>query len=79
MEWSAGTVKLKNLTIHYYRGGADSRDRPPIVLAHGITDNGMCWNRLASVLSEDYDVIAIDARGHGRGLPKIATQLDDAC
>jgi pimeloyl-ACP methyl ester carboxylesterase len=35
------------------------------VLAHGATDNGLCWTRLARALESDYDVIMPDARGHG--------------
>lgn len=36
-----------------------------LLLAHGITDNGLCWTRLAKALEPDYDVIMFDARGHG--------------
>jgi pimeloyl-ACP methyl ester carboxylesterase len=35
------------------------------VLAHGITDNGLCWSRLAEVLAQNYEVVMFDARGHG--------------
>ena len=38
----------------------------PIVLAHGVTDAGPCWTRVAEALAPDYDVIMVDARGHGR-------------
>lgn len=47
----------------YYRtGGA----KPPLVLVHGWTTNARCWSELAAALAPDYDVIAYDARGHGR-------------
>jgi pimeloyl-ACP methyl ester carboxylesterase len=36
-----------------------------VVLLHGVTDNGLCWERLARALAPDYDVIMPDARGHG--------------
>ncbi len=36
-----------------------------VVLAHGVTDDGLCWSPVAEVLASDYDVIMIDARGHG--------------
>jgi pimeloyl-ACP methyl ester carboxylesterase len=39
--------------------------KPPVVLAHGITDNGLCWSRLARALDDEYDLIMVDARGHG--------------
>jgi pimeloyl-ACP methyl ester carboxylesterase len=58
----AGDVTVNGVKIHYYRTGTD---RPPIVLAHGITDNGLCWSRLAKVLAQNYEVVMIDARGHG--------------
>ena len=38
----------------------------PIVLAHGVTDDGLCWTPVAEALAPDYDVIMVDARGHGR-------------
>jgi N-formylmaleamate deformylase len=60
--WSSGEVIANGITIHYYRTGGD---RPPLVLAHGFSDNGLCWTRVTQVLEQDYDVIMPDARGHG--------------
>lgn len=57
-----GHVDVKGTKIHYYR---TSDDKPNIVFLHGITDNGMCWSRLAFYLEQYFDVILIDARGHG--------------
>jgi len=37
-----------------------------MVLSHGITDDGPCWTPVAEVLSAQYDVIMVDARGHGK-------------
>jgi pimeloyl-ACP methyl ester carboxylesterase len=48
--------------IHYHRTGGD---KPPLVLSHGFSDNGLCWTRAAQVLEKDYDLIMPDARGHG--------------
>lgn len=60
--WSQGDVITNGIRMHYYRtGGA----KPPIVLCHGFSDNGLCWTRVAKALEADYDVIMIDARGHG--------------
>jgi pimeloyl-ACP methyl ester carboxylesterase len=52
------------------------------VLAHGVTDDGLCWTPVAEALVPDYDVIMVDARGHGRseatdGGYDAATQADD--
>jgi N-formylmaleamate deformylase len=61
--WQSDDVQVNGLRLHYTRtGGA----RPPVVLAHGFSDDGLCWTPVAEVLAPDYDVIMIDARGHGR-------------
>lgn len=39
---------------------------PPVVLAHGVTDDGTCWTEVATNLAVDHDVVMVDARGHGR-------------
>ncbi|MEM7134815.1 MAG: alpha/beta hydrolase [Chloroflexota bacterium] len=62
-EWSEGSIETNGVTLHYYRTGGE---KPPLVLSHGITDNGLCWTRAALVLQEQYDVIMVDARGHGQ-------------
>lgn len=36
-----------------------------MVLAHGLSDSGRCWRRLARILAVDHDVVCYDARGHG--------------
>ena len=61
-KWTSGDVVANGIKIHYNRTGGD---KPPVVLAHGFTDNGLCWTRAAQVLEQDYDVIMYDARGHG--------------
>ncbi|MEW6272125.1 MAG: alpha/beta hydrolase [Thermodesulfobacteriota bacterium] len=38
---------------------------PPVVLLHGMFDNGRGFDLLAPLLAERFRVIAIDARGHG--------------
>jgi pimeloyl-ACP methyl ester carboxylesterase len=61
--WPAGDIEVNGLRLHYTRtGGA----KPPVVLAHGVTDDGLCWTPVAEVLAPEYDVIMVDARGHGR-------------
>lgn len=35
------------------------------MLSHGLTDNGLCWSRLAATLAGEFDVVMLDARGHG--------------
>ena len=61
--WQSGDVLVKDLRLHYTRtGGA----KPPVVLAHGFSDDGLCWTPVTEVLEPDYDVIMVDARGHGQ-------------
>jgi pimeloyl-ACP methyl ester carboxylesterase len=60
--WKSHFIEVNGITLHYYRSGGA---KPPLVLVHGITDNALCWTRLAHQLESDYDLILLDARGHG--------------
>ena len=60
--WQTGDVETNGIRLHYARTGGLL---PPVVLAHGITDDGLCWSPLAEELASDYDLIMVDARGHG--------------
>lgn len=60
--WPDAYVNTNGIRIHYSRTGGD---KPPVVLLHGITDNGLCWRRVAAVLEDRYDLIMVDGRGHG--------------
>jgi len=62
MAWTEGDVNVRGVRLHYYRRGSGR----PVVLAHGFSDNGLCWDRVATVLESRYDVIAYDARFHGQ-------------
>ena len=61
--WQSAKIPANGINIHYTRTGGD---KPPVVLAHGFSDDGLCWTPVAEILAEDYDVIMVDARGHGR-------------
>jgi pimeloyl-ACP methyl ester carboxylesterase len=37
-----------------------------VILAHGLSGNGMCWRRVADELAQRFDVTAYDARSHGK-------------
>lgn len=60
--WATGDVTANRIGTRYYRTGGGG---PAVVLAHGITDNGLCWTALAEELQQDHDVVMYDARGHG--------------
>jgi len=62
-KWSDGYVTTNGLKIHYYRTGGD---KPKVVFNHGAGDDGLCWTRVVKELENNYDVIMIDARGHGK-------------
>jgi pimeloyl-ACP methyl ester carboxylesterase len=63
-DWTEGDVDSTGFSVHFYRTGRG--DKPPLVLAHGLTDNGLCWARTASVLEASFDVVMVDARNHGQ-------------
>ncbi len=65
MQWSEFDIEVNGTLLHAYRRGA-GRGSVPLVLAHGFTDNGLCWQRVADRLHDDFDLIAFDARCHGR-------------
>ncbi len=50
--------------VHYVRGGTPGK--PALVLAHGFSDHGLCWQEAAEDLAADYDIYLPDAIGHGR-------------
>ncbi|MBA2596419.1 MAG: alpha/beta hydrolase [Chloroflexia bacterium] len=62
-EWKSGFVEANGIRLHYTRTGGDA---PPLVLAHGVTDAGLCWSPVAAALAQEFDVIMVDARGHGK-------------
>lgn len=61
-EWFTGDVIANGIKTCYTRTGGD---KPPLLMAHGASDNGLCWTRVSKVLQPDHDVIMYDARGHG--------------
>ena len=62
LEYTQDDVKINGISIHYYRTGGG---KPPFILLHGASDNGLCWTPVAELLAERYDVIMPDAQGHG--------------
>jgi 2-succinyl-6-hydroxy-2,4-cyclohexadiene-1-carboxylate synthase len=49
-------------TLHADRTGRG----PRLVMVHGFTQNRRCWGPVAGRLSEDHELVLIDAPGHGR-------------
>ena len=70
LEYTEHDINTGGVKTHYYRTGGD---KSPFILLHGATDNGLCWTRVAEMLSARYDVIMPDALGHG-----LSDRLDPA-
>lgn len=61
--WQSEQTEVAGVRLHVTRtGGA----KPAVVLLHGVTDSGLCWTPVAELLAPAYDVIMLDARGHGQ-------------
>jgi N-formylmaleamate deformylase len=60
--WQSGTVPVAGGYLAYHRTGGSG---PALVLSHGLTDNGLCWSRFATALADEFDIVMLDARGHG--------------
>lgn len=73
--WTDGYVIANGIRIHYWRTGGDM---PPLVMAHGFSDDGRCWTNLAKELADRYDIILPDARGHGLSDPPAPSDAADA-
>jgi pimeloyl-ACP methyl ester carboxylesterase len=61
--WREGDVFANGIRQHYYRTGGE---KPKLLLLHGFNEYGLSWLRVAKELEGDYDIIMLDARGHGR-------------
>jgi pimeloyl-ACP methyl ester carboxylesterase len=66
--------------MHYWRTGGAGKT--PLVMAHGSSDDGLCWTNLAKELENSFDIVMIDARGHGLSDPPkpndpVDVQADD--
>jgi pimeloyl-ACP methyl ester carboxylesterase len=64
--WTEGWVMANGIRMHYWRTGGD---KPPMIMAHGYSDTGLCWTSIAQELDDQYDIILPDARGFGHTDP----------
>ena len=61
--WNSEFIQSNGIKLHYTRtGGA----HPIMVLLHGFSDDGLCWSPIADHLQHAWDLIMVDARGHGK-------------
>lgn len=73
--WTEGYLMANGIRIHYWRTGGN---KPVMVMAHGSSDDGLCWTNLAKEFTADFDIIMFDARGHGLSDAPQATDPVDA-
>ncbi|WP_196782002.1 alpha/beta fold hydrolase [Acinetobacter shaoyimingii] len=60
---STKTVHVSNITWTYSEGG--SKDKPTLLLIHGLDSNRDSWNEVARSLTKQYHVIVPDLPGSG--------------
>ncbi len=63
--WQSGFIHTNGIRLHYTRTGHADGAKPPLIMAHGFSDDGLCWTSVAQSLEADYDIVMLDARGHG--------------
>ena len=61
--WSEGDIFANGIRQRCYRTGGEN---PPLLLLHGFNEYGLTWLRVSKELEQDYNIIMLDARGHGR-------------
>jgi pimeloyl-ACP methyl ester carboxylesterase len=74
--WTDGYVTANGIRLHYWRTGGAGK--PVLVLAHGSSDDALCWTNFAKELTARYDIVLYDARGHGLSDPPAASDGPDA-
>ena len=61
MTSGTGFIDVADGRLHYTRSGGGS----PVLLMHPLALSGAVWGEFAERLATRFDVIALDARGHG--------------
>ncbi len=64
MDWQANDLRISDRVTHYYRNG--NTGKPTLVFCHGFSDNGLCWHKVAFALTQQFDIVLLDARNHGQ-------------
>lgn len=54
-------IETDEVEINAVRGGSG----PPVLLLHGYPQTHAMWDRVTSILAEDFTVVAADLRGYG--------------
>jgi N-formylmaleamate deformylase len=62
-QWGSSKVEINGSLLNIVHAGTEGKQA--MVLVHGFSDNGLCWQREAQALQDDYDIRMPDMRGHG--------------
>jgi pimeloyl-ACP methyl ester carboxylesterase len=62
---SSHTIAVNGIQLHYQKSGKGE----PLLLLHGWTQTSAFWKPYITLFEKDYEVYAIDLRGHGRSTP----------
>jgi pimeloyl-ACP methyl ester carboxylesterase len=80
--WKGGFLYVNEVRLHYWRtpGGSrpDGTPKPVIVLSHGMGDNGLSWWYFLGELTDQFELVSIEARGHGLSDPPTDETPPDA-
>lgn len=56
-------ISVNGNSLHYRDWGGNGQ---PVVLVHGLASNCRIWDLVAPILAEEFRVVALDQRGHGK-------------
>ena len=80
--WRDAFLFVNGVRLHYWRtpGGnrPDGSPKPVIVLSHGMGDNGLSWWYFLGELTDQFELVSIEARGHGLSDPPTDETPPDA-
>jgi len=75
MEFVEKDIIANHIRLHIYR---TNTGKPPLLFAHGRSDNGLCFWPIAERFAGEYEIILYDARDHGQSEnPESKTHLMD--
>jgi pimeloyl-ACP methyl ester carboxylesterase len=65
MSFTRKNVEVNEIQLSYLEWNQEGKEKPPLLLLHGLADLALVWTNLGEYLSDRYHIIAPDMRGHG--------------
>jgi 2-succinyl-6-hydroxy-2,4-cyclohexadiene-1-carboxylate synthase len=59
------TISINGVDLYYEKSGKGQ----PLLLLHGWTQTSAFWKYFTSEFESEYEIYAVDLRGHGRSSP----------